>query len=353
MAEHAYDVAVIGSGALACLAAGLLASKQARSTVLVTTPPAAFRLPRELSLGLFPMTRPERARALLSARAETLALAAEFGKGALLGEDVSFLARNPGDLDGLGHFRHLMRSFGESVEPLLARGTDRPIGVRARNLALGAPTRFEMAASDWADRAGVRRLDARETAVALKRDGSCRLTYAGITTEAAQAVLLSDDAILALAPPDSLDKVLEIRPREAALLSAPGLRLRSPVQVDLETGLTLFGQRGSYLALTDGRFGLDQSLAKAITDATGLDILSHARFDAVISRDGAPYFGHLKNSRTLLTTALGPMAAFLAPLVARWVAGTLTEAEAPLIEAAGGHRGGLRPTLIDLGAGAA
>lgn len=353
MAEHAYDVAVIGSGALACLVGGLLVSGPARSTVLVTTPPAAFRLPRSLSLGLSPMTRPDRARASLAARTETLALAADLGKGALLAEDVSFLARNSADLDGLGHFRHLMRSFGETVEPLLARGSDQPIGVRVRNLAVGAPTRFDMAASDWADRAGVRRLDARETAVALKRDGSCRLTYAGITTEAAQAVLLSDEAILALAAPDSLDKVLEIVPQEAALLSAPGLRLRSPVQVDLATGLTLFGHRGTFLALTDGRVRLEQALSQAMPDAAGVGILSHARFDALVSRDGAPYFGHLKNSRTLLAVALGPMAAFLAPMVARWVAGTLTEVETAFVEAAGGYRGAIRPALLDLGAGVA
>lgn len=348
MAEDGYDFVVLGSSPLAALIAGQLAATHAKRVCIVGDAFSPFRLQRSIDLSISPITRPETLALLKPSAAEVTKLVSGWGKGLVRRVDPLFIAETPDSMAALGHFRQLALLLGHAVEPVADKAMPEAQTVRVRDAHLLVHGAFEQALDTWLARLGVHRLSAADTAISLRKDGVARVTNANVTVEAEQAVLAGDDAISRYLPADALDRSIERFYASAALLE--GGRLAAPCMVYLDRGVTLLQEprSTSLAALTVGNAETARPRLGSVLGRLGaLRLAGEAVVPMLRTGDGAPFVGLARGVRATVITGLGASGAFLAPVLARHLAGRSEPQEEAWIAARGASRGNLRLNVSD------
>ncbi len=351
MADGSYDHLVLGSTPLAGMLAGLLATAHGKRVCLVGEPFSPFRLQRSIDLSVAPITRPETLILLKRVAAETGKLVGGWGKGLMSRVDSLFVAETPDSIAALGHFRHLAAALGYAVEPVADRSVAEGVILRVRDVQMLGHGRVEPALEEWLARHEVRRLDPAETQISLRKDGVARFTSAGQAVEAEQVILCSDDAILRHLPEEARDRSLEVVPGSAILLEG-GKPLSAPAMGFLDRGVML-AQDGkiSISAIVSGDPATARArLGSATARAGVLRLAGEAMAPAIRTSDGAPFIGAARGIKATIIAGLGPTAAFLAPAIARHIAGKSSEDEARWFAARGPTRGNLRLQVAEYAA---
>ncbi|MGV3489843.1 MAG: hypothetical protein ACO1OG_00840 [Devosia sp.] len=351
MAEGSFDFVVLGSGMLAGLIAGQLAAAHGKRVFLVGEPSSPFRLQRGIDLSVTPVTRPETLALLKAGTAELTRLAAGWGKGLTRRIDPLFIAETPASIAAMGHFRQLALMLGYAVEPVTDRNMAEGTTLRVRDAQLINHVVFEPALDAWLSRLDVRRLDQSGAAISIRKDGVTRVTSGALTVEAEQVVLASDDAALRYLPADALDRSLEAASGSAMLLE--GGHIQAPAMIYLDRGITLLQEPRS-TSLTAIATGLPETararLGSTLAKAGTLRVAGETVVPMLRSMDGAPYVGPAKGVRATLVAALGLPGAFLAPAIARHLAGHSTAEEAAWLAGRGAVRSNLRLAVSDYAA---
>jgi hypothetical protein len=350
MAETGYDVAVCGSSPFAMLLAGQLATLHGKRVCLVGDPWSPYRLARRVDLSVMPATRPETWSLLKAGGAETLKLLGGIGRGLFERVDPLFVAETPAEVNYLGHMRWMAAGFGFAAE----RAVDRAITAtgaicRIRDAAMLVGGKAEPALEAWLGKSGIRRAALQHATLTARRDGTASLTLDGQAVEAATVVLADDAAILAHLPPAERHRLLGVLPA-TSLLTDPAKPLGAALIHYLDRGVTLHqrGTKGSIAAIAGGE--PETATARIAAGFAGQGTLRRSgqtQFRTIETTDGAPFIGRTGKSRWLLVAGLGMSAAFLAPAVARLLAGTPGDDEARWFAARDPGKAAQRPAIAE------
>ncbi|CAN7539279.1 hypothetical protein LJR016_003838 [Devosia sp. LjRoot16] len=348
MADDSYDYLVLGSTPLAGLLAGLLAVEHKRRVCLVGDPFSPFRLQRSIDVSIAPVTRPETLLLLKRAAAETSKLVASWGKGLISRVDPLLVAETPESIAALGHFRHLAIGLGYAVEPVADRAVAEGLLLRVRDVQLFGHGRLEPALEGWLSKHEVRHLDRADTELTLRKDGTARIVHSGRSVEAAQVILAGDDAVLEHLPEEARDRSLEAVPGAAMLLDA-AKPLPAPYVSFLDRGVVLVQDgKVSVSALLIGDPATARArLGSAASRGDALRLAGETVVNNLRTSDGAPLVGPARGHKAMVIAALGPAAAFFAPALARYIAGTAPADEAEWFAARGPARGNQRLLAAD------
>jgi hypothetical protein len=328
MAEPQYDLAVFGSTPLAGLLSGLLARQHGRRACLVREPSSPFRLARGVDLSAMPATRPETWALLKAGTAETLHLLAQLGaRRAVRRIDAAFIGETAPTIDALSHIRYLAWGFGIEAEWFAPPSGGS--GLRVRDAVLLDRTGLEGPIEAWLEATGVVRFEPRATEASLHRDGSVRLVADGRTIEAAQGVFVDDAAIIDRLDPTALaSAAASVRPA-TSVLTASARRLAAPFEAHIDRGVVLLRDReGGILGLGAGR--AEQALPQigACLGERPLRRSGQHGFANLATADGAPLIGRIGGRGPTVVAGLGLGAAFMAPALARFLAGAADDREA-------------------------
>lgn len=348
MVETQIDFAVFGSSPLAGLVAGLLSNRHKRSVIMVGDAQARYRLPRTLDISVAPITRPE-TWALLSAVLPDISklITRIGGRHALRRIDPVFFADGGVAREALGHFSHMARANGmilEAVPP--ARIGPNRAALRISDAVTIHRPGFEPALEKWLGELGVRRY-APEAAV-LAPGGATAIKAGDAEIIAQRAILVDDEAIFRTLPGWQWPARLLRHPR-ATILTASSRHLASPIMVQLDTGTTLVQhEEGGMAAMGPGNLGtFSVHLAGLLADAGQLQQVGQVGYEVLAPADGAPLLGPVAADGPLILTGLGPIGAFLAPVLARWIAGEATAEETEWCEARRADKRGLGPSVAE------
>ena len=348
MSESAVDFAVFGSSALASLVAGLLASRHKQRVIVVGEAEARYRLPRALDLSIGPITRPETWALLSANKADSAKLIGKIGgRNVLRHVDPIFFADGTTAREALGHFSHMARAYGnilEAVAPARA-GTDR-LSLRIDDcLTINRPS-LEPALEAWLGEIGVRRVVPQT--VMFGSSGAAEVTFETETIAATKAILIDDTAIMAHLPGWQWPAQLLRRP-SATILTASSRHLASPIMVQLDSGTTLVQhEEGGMAAMGPGTLAaFSARLGSLLAGAGQLQQVGQVGFESLATGDGAPLLGPCGTDGPTILTGLGPTGAFLAPVLARWLANEATSDEAAWCEARRPDQRGLARSVAD------
>ena len=351
MPDTSLDFAVCGSTPFAGLLAGMLASAHGKKVCLVGESWSPYRLPRRLDVSVMPATRPETWALLKQSGAETLKLLGSIGRGLYERVDPLFVAETPDSAAYLGHMRWVALGLGFAAErpvehSLTAEGTI----CRIRDAAMLVGGRAAPAIDAWLESAGVRRMPAQVTSVVSRRDGTATISMNGVALDAAALVLADDEAILNRLPDTDRHRVLAAgscmstvtepaKPQSAALIQ----------YLDRDVVVHQRAMKGPVLALARGdhHSALARVGASIATDQP-LRRTGQAVYQSLTTLDGAPLVGRLGRGRMHVVAGLGMSAAFLAPAVARLLAGSPSEQEARYFEARDASRTAARHNVADM-----
>jgi len=354
MTDGSYEIAVFGSTPLAALLAGLLATQHHKRVCLIAETSSAFRVPRGIDLSVMPVTRPETWALLKDTTAETLRLIGQLrARAGMQRIDPIFAADTPAGSEALSHMRHVAMGLGYAVERLPS-GAAFAAGdaYRLRDAVLLRRAEIEPLLAGWLEKTGVGQLAAGDVGVTLRRDGSARLAFAGTNFEAALAVLADDAAIVTYLEAPERDRTLALY-GVTALLTEPTHALQAPVMIYPDRGVTLSRNRGGgVVALGSGT--PENALAQIGRSLAGRSPLRRAGqriFKTVTTVDGAPLVGPARGIKAVVIAGLGVGGAFLAPAVARLIAGAASEKERAYFSAREAGRGNARTLVADYAGG--
>ncbi len=334
MSEGAVDFAIFGSSPLASLVAGLLASRHKRRVIIVGEPEARYRLPRALDLSIAPITRPETWALLTANKADSAKLISKIGgRTAMRHVDPIFFADGTTAREALGHFSHMARAYGNILEAVAhARtGTDR-MALRVNDCVTINRPILQPALEDWLDEVGVRRVVPQT--VSFGSAGTAALTVETETIAATKAILVDDAAIMQHLPGWQWPAQLLRRP-SATILTASSRHLAGPIMVQLDSCTTLVQhEEGGMAAMGPGTLAAFSARLSALLAETGqLQQVGQVGFESLATGDGAPLLGPCGTDGPTILTGFGPTGAFLAPVLARWLADEATSEEAAWCEA--------------------
>ena len=331
MADRAFDFAICGSSPFARLLAGVLATAHGKRVCLVGAAWSPYRLPRGFDLSVMSATRPETWLMLKRGDAETLKLLASIGKGLYERIDPLFVGEAGTSMERLGHMRWVALGLGFAAERAIDRSvTEAGAICRIRGAAMLVAERAEPAIDAWLAKAGVSRRTGAMTSIAQQRDGTFIL--GGGDDAAAQSVILADDeALLDRIPAGERHRLLTVAP-QTSLVTEPARPLPAPIIAYLDREVVLHQRQGkgqaSIAVLAGGEAdAAAPRIGSALAAHGRLRRAGQARFLAVGTLDGAPLIGRLGKGRLIGIAALGPSAAFLAPMLARHFAGAASEDE--------------------------
>ena len=304
-----YDFAIFGSARLPALLAGLLAHDHGKQVLHIAGSVSSQRLPRRIDTAFSLATRPATWRLLQKAEAETRALLQNLDAAAsLVPTDVQVVADRPETRAALDHMRHIAASYG----------------VASHGDVFPRVSRF---AGD------VSLKDSRVVSVSADRvqlglgDGSAEFSIDGDRAEIGRIVLADDGAILDLLPEAQRPPTMRVQSMTATL-TAPTRALPVPLVRYPDRGATLLQRPDrSVLGLVEGTWEIDARLASCLPGPFPLRRLASTHFRRIGSSDGAPILGQLATSPVTLIAGLGDAAAFLAPPLARWLAGVSRDDE--------------------------
>jgi hypothetical protein len=304
-----YDFAIFGASPLAALLCGLLAHRHDKLVLRVADPAPRQRLPRSIDIALPLATRPAGWHLLRAAVTETATLLATIGgQDRFDRTDVRLVADLPETTDALAHLTHIAAAYGLPGQGGLFRGVPRLSG------------EIDLASS------AVQTVEAGRVMLTPGRDGT-GLALDGDNLPVAQIVLADDASILDLLPPDERPQPLLVQPAMATL-TAPARRLPTPVMRYLDRGVTLVQNKDrSVLALVEGQADADARLASCLAGPFPLQRRATTHYHRLATIDGAPLIGRLARSGLLVIAGIGSSASFLAPPLARLLAGVATDEE--------------------------
>jgi hypothetical protein len=305
-----YDFAILGDGALSALLAGLLAHDHGKRVLHVAAAASPQRLPRHIGLALTLATRPETWRLLRRAEAETIALLAALeAQKTVTPSAVRIIPDLAATKTALAHMSHVARGYGLSIHD----GNLPQVSRLAGDISL-ADSKVTSVPPD---------------AVELRfgKAGAATLFRNGEPVDVGQIVLADDGAIFDHLPEAQRPAQLAAQPM-IATLTDPARRLAAPVMLFPDRGVTL-AQRpdGTVLALITSAADVEARLASCLSGPFPLRRTATAHFRRLVTADGAPLIGRLKPSRLMIIAGLGEMAPFLAPPLARQIAGVADETE--------------------------
>lgn len=305
-----YDFAIFGASPFAALLAGLLAHDHGRHVIRIADPVSPQRLPRSLDLALPFATRPASWRLVRDGDAETRAILASLEAAAVLAPtEVRIVADRPDTATALAHVRQMAAGHGVTVRGERFVGISRLTG------------EISLAGSK------VQPVEASRVNILMSRAGVASLQLDGDILPVGQIVLADDAASLAALPEGSRPELL-VPQAMTATLTAPARRLAAPVLRFPDRGVTLVQRADlSILALVSGDAPIEPRLAACLAGPFPLQRRASTHFHRLVSRDGAPVVGRLKPSRMFAVAATGDAGLFLAPAVARLLAGVPSASE--------------------------
>ena len=294
-----YDFAIFGGNAFASLVAGLLAHDHNKQVLLIADPVSPQRLPRAIDLALPLATRPQSWKLLRRGTAELSALMLSLGTpNALDSMAARIVADLPSSKAALAHIAASAQGYGQASRDGLFPGVLRlacPVSL--------AESRVATAGTEAA-------------ALEFSRSGAAQLAISGEPAEIGQIVIGDDTALLELLP-------AEQRPPHLVALTAPAKRLPAPVMLFPDRDVSLQQRPDlSVLALVGGDTDVGPRLASTLPGPFPLQRLATTHFRRVATTDGAPLIGRIDPSGLTVIAGLGDVAVFLAPLIARVLAGT-------------------------------
>ena len=351
MAEGAFDYVIMGSTPLAGLVAGLLQSAHGKRICLVAEPHSPFRLSRSLDISVAPLTRAETLLLLKRLSAETLKLLGTLGKGLTERIDPLFIAELPATIAAHSHFRHQAVTLGHVVERLADKSIGPGAVFRVREVHRLLTGKIEPALAAWLDRLEVRRLDAREVTIIIRRDGAVRISHAGLEVEARHAILADDAAILAHLDEDERDRSLQTVPA-LTLSTEPAKPLHAPLMVYADRGVTVQqrGKSGLTALVTGDAMTAHARLGASLPTQGRLRRAGEAKFRTLVTTDGAALLGAARGIKATMLAGFGPTGAFLAPAIARMIAGKASEDEKSWFASREATRGNLRQNVAEFSA---
>lgn len=348
MSETEVDFAVFGSSPLAGLIAGLLASRHKRQVVMVGDAQARYRLPRTLDLSVAPITRPETWAMLMATLPDSSKLITKIGgRHALRRVDPISFADGLAAREALGHFSHMARAHGMILEtvPPAKIGADRAALRISDAVTIHRPG-FEPGLETWLGELGIRRF-APETAT-LAPGGAVAIKAGDEVLIARRAVLVDDAAIFQALPGWQWPAQLLRRPH-ATILTASSRHLAGPIMLQLDSGTILVQhEEGGMAAMGPGTLGaFSAQLSTLLAEAGQLQQVGQVGYETLIPDDGAPLLGPVTADGPLILTGLGPTGAFMAPVLARWLAGEASSEETEWCEARRADKRGLGRSVAE------
>lgn len=290
------DVAVIGSSLFSGLLAGVLARDHDRKVVRIGRRPSAQRLPRQFELALPVATRPETWRLFRRAEIEAQTLLGSIGvPDAISTAETAIIADLPSSHVALDHMVHMAAGYGHQVRRMANGWSFRRVAILDREV-------IEARLRDWLSAAGV--------ATADEAPADAPLT-----------VLADDDAISDTLAEGERPATLISQVMMATLVVARPPAV--PVQRFADRGVTLVTRPGNtILALVSGEADAEARLASTLTGPFPIKRLATTRYRRFVTSDGAPLIGRVNPGGPFIVAGLGDGAAFLAPAIARLIAGT-------------------------------
>lgn len=321
MAKTPVDFAVFGASPLALLLAGLLAHHHGRTVALIAETESRYRLPRAIDVSVAPITRPEHWALLTKAVPETRGLLAGIGgRRAMRRLDPVVFAETTTGQEALGHVGHMARGHGFLVDRVTMAKRDRARQAIRIGDALALDRHALLAPLEkWLTDAGIVRFHPEHATITP--EGGVDIRTADTETRASRTILVDDAAILRHLPEASRPDVLQHIPN-ASILTSTQNRLAGDVMMDLDTGTTLLqAERQSVAAWGPGNLARFSSRLAPLLDQQGVrQQIGQSGYDALASADGAPIIGSVGESAPIILTGLGSTGAFLAPVLARWLA---------------------------------
>lgn len=299
MAE--FDIAIIGSSLFSGLLAGVLARDHGRKVARIGRRRSSQRLPRGLDLALPLATRPISWALLRRAEAETRTLLGSMGLPDAVGtSEAALITDLPASAAALDHVAHLAAGYGHQVGRL-------PSGWALRSVSILDREAIEARLGDWLNAAGVTTLE----------EG---------TADASLTVLGDDAAIFDHVPEGQRPPLLISQAMTGTLVVSPrGMPTR--LQRFVDRGVTLLARPGNtVLALVRGETDVEARLASTLPGPFPMKRLATTRYRRFVTADGAPVIGQL--GKQFVAAGLGSAASFVAPAIARLLAGKADGGEA-------------------------
>lgn len=322
MTAEAADLAIFGSSPLSRLLAGLLRQVHGKSVVFVGASHARYRLPREIDLSVGPITRPESWALLDEIVPETTRLLSKIaGRHAWHHVDPVFFADAQWAQEALGHVQHMANAFGISTEMVAPSklGRDRA-GIRLRDVVRLQRPIIEPALDHWLDELGVLRIQ--PDRVEIEPGGSAGIWVGETKYSARHAVLADDAAIIAHLPLPQWPRLLARRAM-SSVLTTPTEPLVAKIMAHIDSGTLLAQQdEGGIAAIGPGDLGSAAArLSRLLADDRQLQQAGQVSYPTLVTADGAPAFGKAAGIGADIIIGLGPTGTFIAPALARWLAG--------------------------------
>lgn len=314
------DFAILGATPFAALLALVLSEQHGFSCCLVGRFPHPLQLSRGMDLSVAALTRPESLALIKACATEGRQLIAGIGREVLQRTDVAFTAAAPQDAWTLRHLRQMLHGYGYSTEALTSGKGQEGDAVLVGDVHRIVRRRFYEAMPDRLQKAGVKMLADADKLEFTSTGGLSG--FAGETEiEAEQAVIADDAAAWRMkgraGPFPGLEKV-----DRTVLLTSAGARLRHHTIMDISTSDSTLGHADGSV---EARVGGDPAAARRWLAGRLLDgraqVAGCVSFAALASSDGGPVIGRTSANRPPLALGLGPVAAFMAPAVARYLAG--------------------------------
>ena len=253
----------------------------------------------------------------------TVEAAAEYHDG-----QVALFADSAADREALAHCGQMAAGFGVAVEKvapsLLGQGRE---GLLFRDaIRLNRPV-LEPALDTWLAEIGVERPEISGLRIGL--DGSAVVATSAVELVAHQAVLADDTAIIAWLPLQHWPMLLR-RQAGATILTTPTKPLAAPAMVQIGSGTVLKQQaEGGIAALGSEDLAVFSGRLQALLGRDRqVEQAGQTGYQRLVSIDGGPLVGRAAGQGADIVAGLGMAGAFLAPALARWLAGAASPAEA-------------------------
>jgi hypothetical protein len=219
--------------------------------------------------------------------------------------------------------------FGHGVElvPESAIGKGRD-GLLLRDAVLLHRPTLEPALERWLKRSKVRLLAPGES-LNLHPDGSAELVAGETRIAIGQTILADDAAIIGHLAPEHWPALLAPQ-LSATIFTEPTRPIVAPVMCQLDYGIALVQRqdRGVSAMGPGNVHSLAARLGPLLGDDRDFRQAGQSDYERLVTLDNAPAFGRVGGTGPDILAGLGPTGLFLAPAIARWLAGVAGPGEA-------------------------
>ncbi|WP_029042686.1 FAD-binding oxidoreductase/lyase [Cucumibacter marinus] len=355
MTSQHYDLAVLGSDPFALFLAALLHEDHSRKVILIHNPANRRRLARRFDAAAGAYARPGMWRLLTEGATESRKrLRTAKAQGGLTRLDI---ALRLGDKAALGHVQALAETVRKAAEPLVGVPADfagnHQAGLIFRDVDFVDRLAMRSRMDDWHQRLGLEQLSLGTVdSINFVRDGGVRIARGEDRITSDDAVLAGGAMMLRHASPEDTSQALRKQVFTAYLLEPGAVRLPQQIPVWLDDRIAL--QQRPDLAIACVVRGDREEAARTLLDAmpglAELKIAGRGRFERLVTADAAPIAGKGRAIRHWLLAGLGTGAFFLAPSLARLIAGEASDIEQEFWRARTPFRDPFTSTVAEIGA---